>query len=379
MRQIYLDYNATTPIAPSVLEAMVPFLQTHYGNPSSSHVLGRAAGAAVDDARGKVAALVGCDPEEIIFTSCGTESNNLAIKGIMQRGSANARGHLIISAIEHASVANPARFLERVGYELTVVPCNRDGVISPFDVQKAFRPDTRLVSIMHANNEIGTVQPVDEIGEICRQNNILFHTDAAQSVGKVSAFVDDLNVDLMTIAGHKLYAPKGVGALYVRKGVGLEPLLHGASQEWGMRGGTLNTAYIVGLGQAAKIVLSQMEEAVERISELRDRLENLLRRGIPDLTIHACDVIRLPNTSSMAFPNVSAFELLKRAPELCASLGTACHGQCGPISATLSALGSSENEAAGTVRLSLGWNTTSEEVELAASSLLQAWELLAQK
>ncbi len=228
MRQIYLDYNATTPIAPSVLEAMNPFLSGHYGNPSSAHSLGRAAKEAIEDARVKVANLLGCDLEEVIFTSGGTESNNLAIKGVMMRRQREQGGHMVISAVEHPAVSAPAKFLESLGVEVTVVGCDRNGFVQPADVEAALQPNTRLVSIMHANNEVGTIQPIRKIAEICHDRNILVHTDASQTVGKISTFVDELDVDLLAVAGHKFYGPKGVGALFVRDGISLEPVLHGA-------------------------------------------------------------------------------------------------------------------------------------------------------
>ena len=224
MRQIYLDYNATTPIAPSVVEAMNPFLSGHYGNPSSSHSMGRAAKEAIEDARVKLAGLLGCDRQEIIYTSGGTESNNLAIKGVMFQGQPGT-GHLIISAIEHSAVVEPAKFLERLGYEVSIVPCDENGFVHPSSVESAIRSNTRLVSIMHANNEIGTIQPIRQIAEVCHGRGILLHTDASQSVGKIPAFVDELDVDLLTLAGHKIYGPKGIGVLFVREGVALS-LIH---------------------------------------------------------------------------------------------------------------------------------------------------------
>jgi cysteine desulfurase len=379
VRQIYLDFNATTPILSSVLEAMNPYLQVHYGNSSSSHSLGLAAREGIEDARRKVAAMLGCDSDEVVFTSCGTESNNLAIKGLLFSGNPGSKGHLVVSAIEHAAVMNPARFLERLGYELTVVPCDSDGVVHAESVQKALRPNTRLVSIMHANNEVGAIQPIEEIAELCHQQNVLIHTDAAQSIGKISTFVEDLKVDLLTIAGHKFYAPKGVGALYVRKGVCLEPLLHGASHEMGMRGGTLNTPFIVGLGEAAHWVGKQRDESADRMRALRDRFEAQLRHGIPELIVNAEQAPRLPNTSSLTFPRVNGFELLKRIPELCASLGTACHGPESAISSTLKAMGCTGKHSDGTVRFSLGWQTAETEIDRAVSLLLDAWENMAEK
>lgn len=376
MRQIYLDYNATTPIAPSVLEAMQVYLQVHFGNPSSSHSLGLAAREGIEDARRKVAGMLGCESDEIVFTSCGTESNNLALKGLMFSGNPSSRGHLIVSALEHAAVMKPARFLERLGFELTVVPCNSAGLVQPESVERALRPNTRLVSIMHANNEVGAVQPIDEIADLCHQHHVLVHTDAAQSIGKVLTLVEDLKVDLLTIAGHKFYAPKGIGALYVRKGVALEPLLHGADHEMGMRGGTLNTPFIVGLGEAAYLVSKQLDESAARMQGLRDRFEAKLLLEIPGLIVNAAPAVRLPNTSSLSFPGVNAFELLKRIPEVCASLGTACHSSGSEISSTLSAMGCTQEQSKSTVRFSLGWQTEATEIDLAASLLLDAWENL---
>ena len=228
MRSIYLDYNATTPIAPAVQEAMLPFLAEHFGNPSSHHALGRACHEAVEDARQRVARLLAADRDEIVFTSCGTESNNLALKGIAMRHAPLGAGHLVISAIEHPAVLEPARYLESLGYGLTLVGCDRQGVVDPAAVEAAIQPDTMLVSVMHANNEIGTIQPIGEVARICRAHDVLLHVDAAQTVGKIPTRVREMGVDMLSLTGHKMYAPKGIGALYVRQGVPLEPLLHGA-------------------------------------------------------------------------------------------------------------------------------------------------------
>ena len=338
MKQIYLDFNATTPIAPSVVEAMLPFLNGHYGNPSSAHSLGRAAREGIEDARSKVAGLLGCDSEEIVFTGGGTESNNFAIKGTLFSGRPVSRGHLIVSAIEHPSVINPARFLESMGFDLTVVGCDEHGYVRPSAVEAAVRPNTRLVSVMHANNEIGTVQPIRQIAELCHGRNILLHTDASQTAGKIPTFVDELDVDLLTIAGHKLHAPKGIGALFVRSGVTLEPLLHGAPHENGMRGGTENTASIVGLGQASRLVLKCLDESGEQMAQLRDRLESTLLEAIPGLQVNGGTVHRLPNTCSVSFPQVTGQQILERVPEICASLGAACHSDGAVHSSTLSAM-----------------------------------------
>jgi len=378
VRQIYLDYNATTPIAPSVLEAMDPFLKGHYGNPSSAHALGRAAHEGIEDARVEVANLLSCDREEIVFTSGGTESNNLAIKGVLLSGQVGA-GHLVISSIEHPAVNQPAKFLERLGFDVSIVPCDENGVVQPSAVEKALRKNTRLVSVMHANNEIGTVQPIRQIAEICHDRGILVHTDAAQTVGKIPCFVDQLDVDLMTIAGHKFYGPKGVGALYIREGVGLEPILHGASQENGTRAGTENTPLIVGLGQAAYLAAHNLDDACDALSRLRDRLSDQLTQSIPDLLINGAKSKRLPNTLSVSFPGVGGREILRRIPEVCASTGSACHSSGLVESATLESMGRTHDQIAGTVRLSLGWHTSEEEIDRTSSLLIDAWEVLVDK
>jgi cysteine desulfurase len=377
MRTIYLDYNATTPIAPAVREAMLPLLAEHFGNPSSSHALGRAAHEAVEQARRQVARFLGAQPDEIVFTSGGTESNNLAIKGVLLRHVPAAGGHLVISALEHPAVVEPARFLERLGFDLSIVPCNGQGLLDPDDVAAALRPDTRLVSIMHANNEIGTLQPIRRIAEICQERGILVHTDAAQSVGKVPTSVHELGVDLLSIAGHKAYAPKGVGALYVRRGVALEPVLHGAGHEGGLRAGTENVPYIVGLGQALLIAGKHLSETTPRFAALRDRLYQRLADGLgQELPINGGAAPRLPNTLSVNFPGVVGAELLGRCPELCASTGSACHSGATHLSPTLAAIGVQPEAARGAVRLSVGWHTTEDEIDRAAELLLAAWEAL---
>ena len=375
MRHLYFDYNATTPIAPSVQAAMAPLLCEHFGNPSSSHALGRAAAEAVEDARGQIALLLGCDPDEIVFTSGGTESNNLALKGVMLGQLPAAGGHLVISALEHPSVVEPARFLERLGYDLTIAGASGQGVVQPAAVRAAIRPDTRLVSVMHANNEVGAIQPLRQIAAICHEHQIPLHTDASQSVGKIRTLVDELEVDLLSIAGHKMYAPKGVGALYVRRGVELEPLLHGAGHEAGWRAGTENVASIAGLGRAASLAAKALDQNYERLTSLRDRLWQRLVAEIGNpLVMHSALAERLPNTLSVSFPGVDGHELLARIPELCASTGSACHSGVEAMSPTLAAMGISAQQARGTVRLSVGWYTTEEEVDRAASLLVGAWE-----
>jgi cysteine desulfurase len=375
MRQLYFDYNATTPTHAAVQQAMLPFLAEQYGNPSSSHALGRAAHEAVEDARERMAALLGCEPEEIVFTGGGTESNNFALKGVAFRHGISAGGHFVISAIEHPSVVEPARFLERIGFDVTVVPVTGHGVVQPAAVRSALRSDTLLVSIMLANNEIGAIQPLRQIAEICRRSGVLLHTDAAQAVGKIRVNVDELEVDLLTVAGHKMYAPKGVGALYIRRTTLLEPLLHGAGHEAGMRAGTENVAGIAGLGAAAAIAARQLDANLERMQRLRDRLLALLRGGVGDgLVAHGERVARLPNTLSVSFPGTVGQQLLARVPELCASTGSACHSETESISPTLAAMKVPSDIARGTIRLSLGWQTTDDDIERGASLLLGAWE-----
>ena len=375
MRQLYFDYNATTPIAPAVQQAMLPFLAEQYGNPSSSHALGRAAHEAVEDAREHLSTLIGCDPEEIVFTGGGTESNNLALKGVAFRQGVASGGHLIISAIEHPSVTAPARFLEQLGFDVTMVPASGQGIVQPAAIRDAIRSDTLLVSVMLANNEIGAIQPIKAIADVCHANGVPLHTDAAQAVGKIRVHVNELEVDLLTIAGHKMYAPKGVGALYIRQRTVLEPLLHGAGHEAGLRAGTENVASIAGLGAAARVAAKSLDESVERLERLRQQLLGLLQAGMSDeLMVHGADAPRLPNTLSVSFPGAVGRELLARIPELCASTGSACHSETEAISSTLAALGVASDVARGTIRLSLGWYTTEDDVERAASLLLGAWE-----
>lgn len=377
MRQLYLDYNATTPIAPSVQEAMLPFLAEHYGDPSQSHALGRASREAIDDARGQLAHLLGADAEEIVFTSGGTESNHLALLGTMLRNPPGVGGHLVISAVEHASVTEPAKWLERLGYDVTVVGVTGQGIVQPSAIQAALRGDTALVSIIHANHEVGVIQPLRQIAEICHPRGILLHTDASQSVGKVRTYVDELDVDLLSLSGHKLYAPKGIGALFVRRGIPIEPLLRGEGQESGLRAGMENTPAIIGLGRAALLAAKSLEEAPERLENFRDSLFSQLQATIGDeLILHGQLAPRLPNTLSISFPRVPAQELLARIPEVCAHTAGGSATDDKPISSTLAAMGVAPHIARQTIRLSLGWYTAAEDVARAAHLLLGAWESL---
>lgn len=380
MSAIYLDYNATTPVDPRVAEAMQPFLlgglAGGFGNPSSSHAYGGVAHAAVEEGRARVASLLGCGPEEIVFTGCGSEADNLALVGVAEAD--RERGnHLIISQIEHPAVLNTARYLERRGYRVTYLPVDGDGRVNPADVERALTPQTILVSIMHANNETGTVQPIAQIAELAHRRGALVHADAAQSVGKIPTRVDELGVDLLTVAGHKLYAPKGIGALYVRAGVRLESLIHGAGHESGRRAGTENVAYIVALGKACELAETGLPD--DRVRRLRDRLHAALDAGVPGLALNGHAVERLPNTLNLSFPDVDGEELLAATPEVAASTGSACHAGRTDPSAVLLAMGIAPRRALGAVRLSLGRFTTAADVDRAAAALSASWRELARR
>jgi cysteine desulfurase len=374
MRQLYFDYNATTPLAPRVQEAMLPFLAEQFGDPASSHSLGRAAHEACEDARGQLAALLGCDPDEIIFTSGGTESNSLAILGMALGRGIAIGGHLVLSAIEHASVVAPVRLLEQIGYDVTVVPVTGQGIVQPAAIRQAIQDDTLLVSVLLANHEIGTIQPLTQIAGICHAAGIPLHTDASQAVGKIRTQVAELDVDLLTIAGHKLYAPKGVGALYVRQGTALESLIRGEGQEAGWRGGMPNVPGIVGLGAAAALAAENLDAAHARLEGLRDELLRLLQEGADGaLTVHGQLAARLPNTLAVSFPGATGQEILARTPELCAA-ATFGGETAATISPTLAAMGVDGATARGTIRLSLGWQTTGDDIARGANLLLGAWE-----
>lgn len=379
MRPIYLDYNATTPLDPLVVESiaayLVPGLEGRFGNPSSSHSYGQEAHAAVEEARGQVASLLGSAPDEIVFTGGGSEADNLALVGIAEAYRDKGK-HIITSMVEHPAVLNACRYLEKRGYSVTYLPVDGEGRVNPEDVEQAITRETMLVSIMHANNETGTLQPVAEISAIARRRGVLVHTDAAQSVGKVATQVGELGVDLLTIAGHKLYAPKGVGVLYVRGGIVLEPLIHGAGHESGRRAGTENVPYMVGLGKACQVAERTMGEYVPRMRSLRDHLHELLSREVSGLAPNGHPTERLPNTLNVSFPRVDGEELLAGTPEVAASTGSACHAGRTDPSGVLTAMGLPRNQALGAVRLSLGKFTTGEEVERAAEALAESWRLL---
>lgn len=376
---VYLDYNATTPVAPEVLDAMLPWLREHFGNPSSTHVFGERAATAVAVARAQVAALIGACEDEIVFTGCATEANNLALLGVASaiEATGSSRRHLIVSAIEHPAVMATAQVLRARGWRLTVLPVDSYGRVSPQDVAGALQPDTALVSVMHSNNEVGTLQPVAEIALLARARGVLLHTDAAQSAGKLPLSVDDLGIDLLTLAGHKFYAPKGVGALYVRSGTPIRSVLHGAGQEHGLRPGTENVPLIVGLGAAADLARVSAASASAHLRELRDQLHSQLAAAIPDLQLNGHPEERLPNTLHVSFPGVSGKALLREAADdVAASVGSACHSEHDAVSGVLAAMKVDTARAMGAVRLSVGRMTTAAEIERSARALTRVWRIL---
>jgi len=367
MARIYLDFNASTPIAPEVVEAMRPFLADNYGNPSSSHWAGSPAKEAVEHARDQVAALLGCSPEEIVFTSGGTESNNHAIKGAFFCLS-NRGNHIITSQVEHPATLQPCRFVEKLGAKVTYLPVDRAGRVDPDEVYKAITGKTILVTIMHANNEVGTVQPIAEIARITRERNILFHTDAAQSVGKIATNVEDLGVDILSLAGHKVYAPKGVGALYIRKGVQIEPLMHGAGHERGQRAGTENVLLDVALGAACELAHSWIE--MPAVRELRDRFWEMLQELFEvRVVLNGHPTQRLPNTLNVSFLGHLGHEILARLDGVAASTGSACHSGKVKASEVLQAMGVPLEVAMGAVRFSLGRTTSTDQIRAVIAGL----------
>lgn len=361
--QVYLDYNATTPIADEVAAVMARYLTKAYGNPSSLHWAGLPARDAVESARAQVAGLVCCDATEVVFTSGGTEANNHAIKGLFFAIKKRGRPfHLVTSQIEHPAILEPCKFIERLGAEVTRLPVDRHGLVDPDDVRRALRPDTALVSIMHANNEVGTIQPLTEIASIAHEHQVLVHTDAAQTVGKIPVDVQTLGVDLLTVAGHKLYGPKGVGALYVRKGVELEPLLHGAGHEAGRRAGTENILAIVGLGAACELAQAWIGDS--SIYTLRETFWNALQAVFGDeVALNGHPTQRLPNTLNVGFRGKLGSEILAAIPNLAASTGSACHAGSIHISPVLSAMAVPRDVALGAVRFSLGRHTSQSEID----------------
>ena len=371
---IYLDYNATTPTDPEVIEAILPYLYTHYGNPSSAHQLGKTAKEAVDKARKQVSKLLNCQPDEIIFTSGGTESNNTIIRGIAL-SNRNLGNHIITSEIEHPSVTEVCKWLEDNGYHVSYLPVDSFGYVNPEELESLITPETILVTIMMANNEVGTIQPIKQLANIAHQNGSYFHTDAAQAVGKIEVDVNKLGIDALSLAGHKLYAPKGIGAYYLRSNIIIPNLMFGADQEMGHRPGTENVLEIVGLGAACEIAFRDRDKIAGHSMKLRNYLyqELLSRLGSDQLHLNGHPDFRLPNTLSLSFKNVIATDLIQSLSDKVAlSSGSACHSGCIDVSPVLKAMGTPLNWAIGTIRFSIGRYTTRAEIDQAIQWILEA-------
>ena len=368
---IYLDYNATTPVDSRVAEAMIPFLREHFGNPSSSHALGKRTRAAVEDARCQAAALLGADPAGIVFTSGGTEANNHAIIGAALAGRSRGR-HIVTTAVEHPAVSEVCRHLESRGFTTTFVPVDEFCRADPDRVAAAFTDQTVLVSVMHANNEVGTLQPVAEIAALARTRGILSHSDCAQSTGKIPVTLNGLGVDMISVAGHKLYAPKGVGLFCLRSGVQVPNLMFGAGHEEGRRPGTENILEIVGLGVACELAAADLDDEAVRLAALRDRLQRGLSEAFPAARINGHPRLRLPNTLSISFPDLTASAIINHTPEVAVSAGAACHGDGGvTISPVLAAMGVPEKFALGTIRISVGRMTSDEDVAAGLAAVIR--------
>ena len=366
-QRIYLDYNASTPIDPTVAAAMKPFLDDHYGNPSSGHWAAATAKAALETARSQVAALLGCQSDEIVFTSGGSEANNLALKGVFftlrDKGD-----HIITTQIEHPAIIEPCRFLERLGARVSYLPVDGTGRIDPDDLRRAITSRTILVSFMHANNEVGTIQPIVDCARMAHEHGILFHTDAAQSIGKVPTGVNELGVDLLSIAGHKVYAPKGVGALFVRRGVLLEPLIHGAGHEGGRRAGTESALLAVGLGKACE--LARDLKSMDRVRTLRDHFWKQLQNQFGNrVALNGHSTHRLPNTLNVSFVGRIGAEILGRLDGVAASTGSACHSGRIELSPVLKVMSIAPEVGMGAVRFSLGRTTTRDEIDTVVERL----------
>ncbi|HUU79933.1 MAG TPA: cysteine desulfurase family protein [Acidobacteriota bacterium] len=366
---IYLDHNATTPVDPDALKAMMPYLREEFGNPSSSYELGRRAKEAIGKAREEVAQLLGCEHHEVIFTSGGSESNNIVLKGLIDFRSPE-RSHIITSAVEHPAILNPALFLMELGVRVTIVHVDRFGRVDPEQVQKAILPETTLITIMLANNETGTLQPIKEISGIALRSGIPFHTDAAQAVGKFEVDVNELGVDFLTVAGHKLYGPKGVGALFIRHGQVLAPLIHGAGQEGGKRAGTESVILSAGLGAACRTANKRLDNDFKEMTTMRDCLQLLLFEGIDGLVLNGHEAERLPNTLNVSVPGLEGGKILEGLPGIMASTGAACHDRSVRLSHVLSAMGVSPEVGMGTLRLSVGRSNTMEQIEEAARLII---------
>lgn len=375
---IYLDYNATTPIDPLVADVMKPYLEQYFGNPSSSHLFGSQTKMAVEKARKQIADMIHAEASEIIFTSGGTESNNYALKGAAFANK-NKGNHIITTSIEHPAIFEVCKYLEKNGFKVSYLPVDEFGIIDTEELENCITPQTILISVMHANNEVGSIQPIKEIGKIANKHRILFHSDAAQSIGKVAVNVKELGLDLLSIAGHKLYAPKGIGVLYVKEGVKLEKLMHGADHEQNMRAGTENVLEIVGLGKAAELITENLTEYQEQYREKRDLLEKLLKQYLPQIKRNGHSKLCLANTLSISFPRVEANTLISRLKGVAASAGAACHSESIDVSAVLEAMLVPLDYAMGTIRFSTGRKTTNEDIKLAVEEIVETVKQLMPK
>ncbi|MFC1883761.1 cysteine desulfurase family protein [Thermodesulfobacteriota bacterium] len=367
---IYMDHNATTPVEPEVVNKMMPFLQQEFGNPSSGYALGKRAKEGVERARMEVAALLGCEPLEVVFTSGGSESNNMVLKGVVDFAKPS-KTHIITCSVEHPAVMNPVLYLMEIGVKVTIVPVDRFGRVDPSEIERAITPESSLISVMLANNETGTLQPIREIAKIASRKGVPVHTDAAQAVGKVKVNVNDLGVDYLSVAGHKLYAPKGIGALFVRKGRSLQPLVHGARQEKGLRAGTENVALSVGLGTSCRIAGSRLENDLEKIALMRSRLEEILFGNLDNLVLNGHPEYRLPNTINVSVPGIEGERILEKLPEIMASTGAACHDRTVKLSHVLAAMGVPRKVGMGALRFSLGRTNTDEQIDAAAEMIIK--------
>jgi cysteine desulfurase len=370
---IYLDYNATTPIDPRVSEAMLPYIFEHFGNPSSNHVFGKIPKEAIHKSRSQLASLIGASfSDEIVFVGSGSEGNNLAIQGVAFANQQKGK-HIITSSIEHPAVLDTCEYLKDVhGFEISYAAVDSYGQVDPLEIEQLIRKDTILITIMHSNNETGTIQPIARIGEIARKYNIIFHSDAAQSIGKVAVNVEELKVDLLTIVGHKFYAPKGIGALYIRRGTLLERQIRGAKQEFGYRAGTENVPYIVALGEAAKWAEQELISRSQHFLSLRDQFHQTLISGLSGVYLNGHPTIRLPNTLNISIDGIVGYELLDQLPELAASTGSACHSGQLNYSDVLKAMGISDNHAISALRFSIGTLTTEDDIKKASKSIIDA-------
>jgi cysteine desulfurase len=367
---IYLDHNATTPVDPSAAKAMKPFIQEEFGNPSSPYPLGTRAKERLEQCREEVAMLLGCKTHEVVFTSGGSESNNMVLKGIVdQRNPGNF--HLITSAVEHPAIINPATFLKEMGVGVTVLPVDTHGLVDPGEVRRAIKPNTSIISIMLANNETGTLQPIREISQIAREHGIPIHTDAAQAIGKIPVDVNDLGVDFLSVAGHKLYAPKGVGALFIREGQNLTPLIHGAGQEGGNRPGTENIILSVGLGLACQVARERLQQDMKNMTLMRNRLQEILFSGLDDLVLNGHPDRRLPNTLNVSVPRIEGNKILDGLPTLYASTGAACHDRSVVLSHVLSAMGVPSEVGMGALRLTVGRTNDMQQIEEAGRLIVK--------